>query len=60
MTPDGFGDATGQGAGDVHPVRGFAETGRIAISLLFAAMDGTADSTQQISLKPRLTIGGTT
>jgi DNA-binding LacI/PurR family transcriptional regulator len=38
----------------------FAETGRLAISLLFAAMDGTASSTQQISLKPRLTIGGTT
>jgi DNA-binding LacI/PurR family transcriptional regulator len=38
----------------------FAETGRIAISLLFAAMDGTSGSTQQISLKPRLTIGGTT
>ena len=38
----------------------FAETGRIAISLLFAAMDGTAGSTQQISLKPRLAIGGTT
>lgn len=38
----------------------FAETGRIAISLLFAAMDGAVASTQQISLKPRLTIGGTT
>ena len=38
----------------------FAETGRIAISLLFAAMDGTAGSTQQISLKPRLATGGTT
>jgi LacI family transcriptional regulator len=38
----------------------FAETGRIAISLLFATMDGTSGSTQQISLKPRLTIGATT
>jgi DNA-binding LacI/PurR family transcriptional regulator len=38
----------------------FAETGRIAIPLLFGAMDGTADSTQQISLKPRLATGGTT
>jgi DNA-binding LacI/PurR family transcriptional regulator len=37
----------------------FAETGRIAISLLAAAMDGTVDSTQQISLKPRLATGGT-
>jgi LacI family transcriptional regulator, repressor for deo operon, udp, cdd, tsx, nupC, and nupG len=38
----------------------FAETGRIAVSLLFAAMDGTPGSTQQISLKPRLATGGTT
>jgi hypothetical protein len=30
------------------------------MSLLFAALEGTSDSTQQISLKPRLTIGGTT
>lgn len=38
----------------------FAETGRIAMSLLFDAMDGTSGSTQQISLKPRLATGGTT
>jgi DNA-binding LacI/PurR family transcriptional regulator len=38
----------------------FAETGRIAISLLFAAMGGAADTTQQIRLKPRLATGGTT
>jgi DNA-binding LacI/PurR family transcriptional regulator len=38
----------------------FAETGRIAMSLLFAAMDGTSDSIQQITLKPRLAIGKTT
>lgn len=37
----------------------FAETGRIAISLLFAAMGGTSGSIQQISLKPRLAIGKT-
>ncbi len=38
----------------------FAETERIATSLLFAAMDGTSGSTQQMSPKPRLTIGGAT
>jgi DNA-binding LacI/PurR family transcriptional regulator len=38
----------------------FAETGRIAISLLFAAMDGADDSIQQITLKPRLAVGKTT
>jgi len=59
MAPDGFGGATG--ALDLTSVhQPFAETGRIAISLLFAAMDGTAGSIQQISLKPSLTLGGTT
>jgi len=38
----------------------FAETGRIAASLLFAAMDGTTKSTQQINIIPRVAVRGTT
>jgi DNA-binding LacI/PurR family transcriptional regulator len=38
----------------------FAETGRIAASLLFAAMDGTTESTQQINIIPRVAVRGTT
>ncbi len=38
----------------------FAETGSIAASLLFAAMDHAPSSTQQINIIPRLTIRGTT
>jgi DNA-binding LacI/PurR family transcriptional regulator len=57
----GYDDSELAEALDLTSVRQpFAETGRIAISLLAAVMDGTADSTQQISLKPRLTIGATT
>ena len=57
----GYDDSDLAEALDLTSVRQpFAETGRIATSLLFAALDGTSDSTQQITLKPRLTIGGTT
>lgn len=38
----------------------FAETGRIAASLLFAAMDGISKSTQRINITPRLTVRATT